>query len=142
MKDSFEKEFSTLRELGQETFVLRGATMIVEIQDEAEIKTASGLVVSTPGNHVRKSLTENKLDIGKVLMVGPGYWDEETKSFLELDIKVGAILILPQYLVQVISTFPGISRPTSNKLGLVKDDNILAYYPTTEAFELAKTKLN
>ncbi len=140
--DTFEKEFETLRELGQSTFVLRGATMIVEIQSKEEVKTKSGLIVSTPGDHTRRSTEENRLDIGKVLMVGPGYWDEDTKSYIKLDIEVGAILILPQYLVQPISIFPGIARPTNNKLALVKDDAILAYYPTAEAFEQAKTKLN
>lgn len=141
-KDSFDKEFATLRELGQDVFVLRGATIIVEIQPEQELKTAGGLVLSAPSDHVRgNSVAAHKLDIGKVLMTGPGYWDEDKNCYEPLDVKPGAIVILPQYTTSILSMFPGIQRPTGNKLGMVKADSIVAYYPTPEAFELAQSKL-
>jgi co-chaperonin GroES (HSP10) len=145
-QESFEKEFSQLRELGEQSFVLRGSSIIVEIQPEEEIKTAGGLIIATDPKHIKgNSVEQHKLQVGKVLMTGPGYWidgEEGSGSFEPLEVKPGAIVILPQYGTSYISVFPGIQRPTGNKLGVVKMDQVLAYYPTQEAFEQVKAKLN
>lgn len=154
-KESFEKEFATLRELGPKTFVLRGSTIIVEMQEPEEIVTKGGLVMASTSDHVRgNSTAAHRVEIGKVLMTGPGYWVEVEPVFdvtegrlpggryEPLEVNPGAIVVLPQYSTQLMSHFPGIQRPTSNKLAMIKMDQVLAYYPTQEAYELAKKKLN
>lgn len=142
-QESFEKEFSALRELGSSHFVLRGSTLIVEIMPEEELKTKSGLYIGSVEGHVKGgSVSQNKLEVGRVLMKGEGYWNEEKNSYEDVGLEVGAVVVLPQYSIQVISMFPGIQRPTGNKLALVKFDSVLAHYPTREAFEAAKAKLN
>ncbi len=154
MSDSFEKEFTALRELGS-TFVLRGSTLIVEIQALEEIKTAGGIIVATASDHTRgNSVNAHRVEVGKVLMAGQGYWNEPTTDHLhgmdhrlpgfyeKLECQPGAIVLLPQYSVQLMSHFPGISRPTGNKLAMIKMDQVLAYYPSQEAYDLAKQKLN
>lgn len=153
MKASFEKDFNTLRELGESTFIVRGANIVVEILEPEEIKTAGGIVIAAPSDHIKgNSVAAHSVQIGKALMCGQGYWqdyDEEIKGekdeagrYVPLEVQPGAILILPQYSIQLLSHFPGIQRPTGNKLALVKMDQILAYYPSLEAYNLAKTKLN
>lgn len=156
MTESFEKELATLRELGPETFVLRGSTLLVEIQEPEEIKTKSGIVLGFDSAHTKGgSVQAHKVEIGKVLMAGQGYWNENAPNFdkqdqrLEkdggyesLECQAGAIVVLPQYSTQLMSHFPGIQRPTGNKLAMVKMDQVLAYYPSQEAYELAKAKLN
>jgi hypothetical protein len=157
-ENSFEKEFTALRALGSDTFVLRGSSIIVELQEPEEIKTAGGIIVAAPSSHTRKSINEHRVIVGKVLMTGPGYWvdgvaedtvapDLEVPSSLfghyePLEVSVGAIVLMPQHSYTVISHFPGISRPTGEKLAMVKMDSIVAYYPSAEAYEAAKAKLN
>ena len=123
--------------------MLRGSTIIVEILPDEEIKTAGGLIISAPTDHTRgNSVNAHKLQTGRVLMTGPGYWSDELADYEALEVSPGSIVILPQYATEYVSTFPGIQRPTENKLGLVKMDSILAYYPSEEAYNLAKSKLN
>lgn len=140
-QDGFDREFATLRELGDNVFVLRGATIIVELQPEQELKTKGGLIIATKSDQVIGGVNANKLEVGKVLMTGPGYWQEDGK-YEALEVKAGAMVILPQYSTQYISMFPGIQRPTGGKLGMVKMENVLAYYPSQEAFQEAQAKLN
>jgi co-chaperonin GroES (HSP10) len=149
-QESFEKEFSQLREM-PDSFVLRGSSIIVEILDKEEIKTASGLIMATTDDHVKgNSINQHRLEAGRVLMVGPGYWIEGdgsnsiygTGHYEPLEVKPGAIVILPQFATSVISVFPGIARPTKNKLGLIKMDSILCFYPSQEAYEQVKAKVN
>ncbi len=157
MKESFEKELAVLRELGPATFVLRGSTLIVEIQEPEEIKTKSGIVLSSSSDHVKGgSAQAHRVEVGLVLMAGQGYWDESRIGYQDenshrtitegqynpLECQPGAIVLLPQYSTQLMSHFPGISRPTGNKLAMIKMDQVLAYYPSQEAYELAKQKLN
>ncbi len=152
MTDSFEKELSTLRELGPGTFVLRGSTLIVEIQEPEEIKTKGGLIVASHADHKKGgSVDAHRVEIGKVLMAGQGYYvetefdaegNERPAHYETLECQPGAIVVLPQFSMQPMSHFPGIQRPTGNKLAMVKMDQILAYYPSLEAYEAAKEKLN
>jgi co-chaperonin GroES (HSP10) len=141
--ESFQKEFGILRELGEKVFKLRGSTMIVELIPDQELKTKGGIIIATDSDQRKgNSVEHHKLAVGRVLMTGEGYWNEEMESYEPLEVNIGAVVVLPQFSTQFISMFPAITRPTGNKICLVKYDQILAYYPTEEAYELAKTKLN
>jgi co-chaperonin GroES (HSP10) len=133
----FETFFNELESLGKSTFVLRGSTLVVEILNEEELKSKGGIIMSAPSNHARGSAEEHRLHVAKVLMTGEGYVDEEGNA-VPTDVKKGAMVILPKYAPQFVSIFPGISEPTNNRIALVKEDQILAYYPTQEAYEAAK----
>jgi co-chaperonin GroES (HSP10) len=139
--DSFEKEFSVLREMN-ESFVLRGSSIIVEILPDEEIKTAGGLIIATDSKHIKgNSIEQHKLQVARVLMTGPGYWNDETESYEKLEVHPGSIVILPQFSTSLISVFPGIQRPTSNRLAFIKMDAIMGFYPSVEAYEQVKAKL-
>ncbi len=151
-QESFESEFKKLREM-PEAFVLRGSTIIVEVLPPEEIKTNSGLIVASAHGHAKgNSVDAHRIEIGKVLMTGPGYWVEGTDEDLverditgryePLEVQPGAIVLLAKYSTDYLSHFPGISRPTGNKLAMIKMDSILAYYPSQEAYEAAKLALN
>lgn len=152
---SFKKEFDTLRELGQQTFVLRGSTLIVEILPPEELKTSGGLIMAVDTDQRKGgSIEAHKVEVGVVRMAGQGYWEESEVyrtdsgnvvsegNYTSLECQPGSIVILPQYSIQLLSHFPGIQRPTANKLAMVKMDQILAYYPSEEAYSEAKAKLN
>jgi co-chaperonin GroES (HSP10) len=138
----FEPAFTKLRELGDDSFVVRGSTIIAEILPEPEIKTASGLILTTPSDHVSRSLADNRLKVAKVLMTGPGYYDPDTKTIEPLDVKPGAVILVPQFTAQNISLWPGLNQSAVDKLILVKEDNILCYYPSEEAFNRATEVMN
>jgi hypothetical protein len=149
--ESFQKDFEILRELGPQTFVLRGSTLLVEILPKEDIKTASGLIIATPKDHIKGgSVTAHAVEIGRVLMSGQGYWDEDAnpelagkhrEGYLPLECQPGAIVVLPQYSITLMSHFPAIQRPTENKIAMVKMDQVLMYFPSVEAYETAKAKL-
>lgn len=140
-KEGFEKEFSTLRKLGEEVFVLRGSTILVELLPDEELKTKGGLIIATNSDQPKgNSVEQHKLQVGKVLMVGQGYWEDDG-GYQPVEVQPGAIVILPQYSAQYISMFPGIQRPTANKIAMIKMDVVLGYYPNAKAYEKAKAKL-
>ena len=141
--ESFAREFAILREMGQDTFVLRGSTMVVEVLEEEELKTKGGIIIATDRDQRKgNSVEQHKLLVGRVLMTGPGYWDDDKRAYEPLEVSTGAVLILPQFSTQFISMFPGLGRPTGNKLCLVKMDAVLAYYPTEAAYDKARAQLN
>lgn len=144
--EAFDKEFAILRELGEDVFVLRGSTLLVEVLPDEELKTKGGLVIATDMNQIKgNSVNQHKLQVGRVLMCGQGYWEETEGSegtYTPLEVKPGAIVVLPQFSTSFLSMFPGIQRPTGNRIGMVKMSEILAYYPSSEAYQTAKQKLN
>jgi len=139
---SFEQEFTTLRNLGQDHFVIRGSTIIAELLPEPELKTASGLIISAPSDHVGRSTNDHRLKVAKVLMTGPGYFDPETRTYDPLDVKPGAVILVPQYTTQFLSAWPGVNKSAIEKLILVKEDNILCYYPSEEVYVAATKAMN
>jgi co-chaperonin GroES (HSP10) len=129
----FEQDIAELKERG---FKLRGSAIIAELLPAPEVKTASGLIISAPSDHVRgNSVNAHKLEVAKVLDVGPGVWDDESRTYLPLDIHPGQVIILNQYSYNYISLLPGITKPLSNKLVIVPSNGILASYPDERAYE-------
>lgn len=133
-----DKFFQELRKK-PELFKLRGSTMLVEIIDE-EIKTEGGIVIASSSDQLKGGVNENKLNVAKVLMAGEGYDDGEG-GLEPLECQPGAIVVLPKYGLSFISVFPGLREPTGEKLAMVKEDQVLCFYPNEEAYEQAK-KLN
>lgn len=134
----FEQSFEALKD----TLVVRGSTIVAELLPPPEIKTAGGLILSTPEDHIRGSMKDNLLHAAKVLATGPGYWNEGRGEYEALEVQAGSIIVLPQYSAQTISFFPGITRPTQNKLVLVKMDSILCYYKTEADYQAALKAAN
>jgi co-chaperonin GroES (HSP10) len=131
----FEQEIADIQAKG---FKLRGSAIIAELLPTPEIKTASGIILQAPADQQRgNSINAHKLEVAKILAVGPGQWDDTTRTYIPLDIEAGQVVILNQYSYSLISQLPGITKPLSNKLVVVPATGILASYPS-EA-EYAKT---
>jgi len=62
---------------------------IIVKADEAEEKTASGLILADSA--------KEKPTRGKVIAVGEGKWDDEGKRRIPLDVKVGDTVIYSKY---------------------------------------------
>lgn len=137
-KTNYKEFFSKLQELGNSTFVLRGGTLVVELLADEELKSKGGIILAVPDAHKRNSIAENKIKAGRVVAVGEGYVGDDGER-IPCDVNVGAIVLLPPYAPQYVSVFPGIAEPTQDRLALIKEDQILAYYTSEEAYEQAKT---
>lgn len=142
MKGNFEKAFSNLREKAADAICVRGSTIVVEIMEEEEIKTEGGIIIASDSDQRRNNVEEHKALIGKVLLVGEGYYDAETKKTEPLEVQVGNIILLPKYSVSYLSVFPALNGLTQNKIALVKEDQILMYFRGQDGYERAKAALN
>jgi hypothetical protein len=149
-----------LKELGEKTFVLRGSNMIVEILPKEEIRTEGGLILQASiGQTKGDSAAAHEVITAKVLMCGQGYWNESagmvevepgsgiyqdthTGKYEALEVQPGAIIFLEPNVYRTMSHFPGIAKPTQNKLAMIKMDAIQAYFPTEQAYNEFKAKVN
>lgn len=136
--DKFTRMFS---ELGPQA-VLRGDALLVEILEEPEIKTESGLIIAEDPEQVRGGVNNNKAKVGRVIATGEGYYDPETKENIPLDVPVGAVVMHPPYSVVEYSTFPGLAGLTGNKLGIISEKEVAFYYSSLEAYNKAMGLLN
>lgn len=123
-----------------ELFDLKGSTMIVELVEE-ELKSEGGIILAADPNQARGGVDENKLNIGRVLLTGPGY-DTEDGEIEPLPIDRDALVILPKFGVSFISLFPGLKAPTGNKLAMCKFDQVLAIIPSEKAYETIQKECN
>ena len=66
-----------------------GDRIVVEPKDEDEARTASGLVIP--------DTAKEKPQLGKVLAVGPGQWNEDGNERIPLDVAVGDLVFYSKY---------------------------------------------
>ena len=66
-----------------------GDRIVVEPKDEDEACTASGFVIS--------DTAKEKPQLGKVLAVGPGQWNEDGDERIPLDVAVGDLVFYSKY---------------------------------------------
>lgn len=139
MEAKYFNRFKKLREAG--SFTLRGSTLIIEIIPEEEIKTESGIILQTADNQ-RSSFAQNKPVIGVVLESGEGYYNEAGEVVAPCDTKPGAVVICPKFSTQYLSVFPGMNDPVNDSIAFVKEQEVLFYYPSMEAYTEARKALN
>ncbi len=126
-----QKRFNALHEKAPGTLILRGSNILVEAI-EYEVKSKGGLIIANDSDYRHGTTEANKLQLGRVLMVGQGYYNEDG-SESPCEIPRGAIVILPKTDTHIISTFAGL--PVSGmKLHMVAERQILMYFKTEEEY--------
>lgn len=141
IESKYLNKFKTLfKELGPSA-VLCGDALLVELLEEPEITTASGIIIARGENQMNDTET-HKATVGLVLAIGQGYYDPKTKETTPLDVPVGAMVMIPRYSMVELSTFPGLAGITGNKLGLVAEKEVNFWYKDVEAYERARGVLN
>jgi co-chaperonin GroES (HSP10) len=126
--------------LRKELFQLRGDRILVEILPKEELTTASGLFIATDTKY-RSATNENQATLGVVLLVGEGYYDEETGVDKPMDIKPGNIVLLSSMGLKYYSSFPGIQGYVPNTLALSRDSEVHMIVPDFAAYEQMKEVL-
>jgi len=66
-----------------------GDRIVVQPKDEDEARTASGLVIP--------DTAKEKPQLGQVLAVGPGQWNEDGDERIPLDVAVGDLVFYSKY---------------------------------------------
>lgn len=123
--------------LRKELFQLRGDRILLEMLPKEDLTTESGIYIATDINY-RSSTKENQATLGVVLLVGEGYYDEETGADKPLDIKPGNIVLLSSMGLKYYSSFPGIQGYVPNTLALSRDSEVHMIIPNFEAYEQMK----
>jgi hypothetical protein len=137
-KSKYYEKFKKLTEAGS-PLVLRGANVYVELlsevgEEEGIKKTQSGLFLAEDPKQKLNSISSHRLYLGLVLYSGLGYYDAETGEREPCDLQPGNLVILPKADAKVISTFPGLSDLTQNKLIEVPERAVVAYYKSEEDY--------
>jgi chaperonin GroES len=66
-----------------------GDRIVVKPKEESEARTASGLVIP--------DTAKEKPQLGEVLAVGPGTWNEDGDERIPLDVSVGDLVFYSKY---------------------------------------------
>jgi len=143
LKSSYNKKFSALFKELEGKAILRGDAMLVEILDEPEFTIGSSKLIHAASlDQARTGVTEHQATVGLVLAVGNGYYDNDLKVDVPIDIPVGSVVMLPRYSMMELSTFPGLASLTGQKLGLISEREVNFYYKDLECYEKAREVLN
>ncbi len=118
-------------------YYLTGDCLLVEEIPKAEVKTKSGLVLSSGGRKSFDGMDMNQPLFVRVLDKGPGFYDEETGDSSPLEVEVGDIILIGKVSVQFFSTFgPLVSEPGS-QIGLTRESEIRMRFKGQEAWDKA-----
>lgn len=121
-------------------FELRGDRLLIEVLPKEELTTASGLFIATDINQ-RSATKDNQATLGVVLLVGEGFYDDETKVSVPLDVKPGNIILLSGMGLKYYSSFPGIQGYVPNTIALTRDSEVHMVIPDAETYEKYKEVL-
>lgn len=117
-----------------DTYKLVGNILIVQVINEDEIKTKSGLVIAQSIKNQVTSVGANKPTFARVLMTGEGYYDDDgTETALET--KVGDIVLVPSVDIKFLSVFGKLMSSSDNQLGMVRDSEVQMRFKGQEGFD-------
>lgn len=117
------KYYGRIRAAVEESLlVLNGNRLLIELLDEGEKKTASGLIVDTgiKSKHHLESADQARAAV--VLAIGPGYTCEDTGEKVAVPYEPGDILLVNQFAVKTFGGFFELAEYKPNTIGLITDD--------------------
>lgn len=122
-------------------FDFNGARLLLEILPKREIKTASGLIISAPSDHVRVTADAAQAVMAIVLMTGTGYYDDDGKP-VDMETQVGNVVMVNEFGLRAFSTFPGLVDYTKNSLAITTESEIQMRFKTVEDYLQYEAILN
>ncbi len=111
-------------------YQLYGSRILIEILPEPEMKTAGGLVMSSPSNN-RSATDENKFCAGVVLSIGEGYFDEDGND-VPLKVKQGNVVEVSRSALRPYSSHPIVAgQYTNGELATVNENGVQGFLAAT-----------
>lgn len=130
MKSKYLEKMSKLVESG--LFTLNGNRMLVELIEEPERTTKSGLYTGVPKE---KADGADRARVAVVLVVGPGYLDDDTHDLIKLPYKPGDTILINQFGVKLFSDFFGLADYRAGSIGMVTEDLVHGIIQDVVEFE-------
>lgn len=137
---TYLKAFKELAESGAMNYELMGDNLIVEKIKEEERKVG-GLFIASVSSH-RNTLETDKPHFVRVLAVGKGFYNDETKEPIDLDVKPGDIILVGPVSVKYFSYFGGLNNYEPDSIGITKDAEILLKFKGEEGYNETFNILN
>lgn len=133
MESKYLERFRSLSEVKKDIgFRLNGSRLLVEILPAKEIKTASGLVLSSPDTF-KATADSFKALLGIVLLTGEGYVDDDGKD-VPMETKIGQVVVLNEFGLKYYSQFPGIADYTKNTVAMTSESEIQMSFDSIDEF--------
>lgn len=125
----------------QEETQLIGDIMFVEKIKFPEKKVGSIIIADHSGKQINSMLADQPAFF-RVLLVGSGYYDDETKADVPLDINQGDIILTGAVSAKIFGSFPMLETTETDVLGVARHGDIQWRFKTEEAFTRFLTSFN
>lgn len=136
------KYLERFRSLSPEAYELVGDCLLVEKIPIAERKTKSGLILEAGrGERARETTSSDVPTFVHVVAVGKGYYDDETKQDVPLNVSVGDIILIGAHSVRWFSDMD-ISDYQAYEIGLTREQEIKLRFSGQAAYERAFADLS
>lgn len=121
---------------------LYGDRLLIEVLKKEELKTESGLILETNAEY-HSETESNRETMGVVLMVGEGAYDPDAGVEVELDYKVGNVVLVSPYALTFYTKFPGLVGSFElNTVALVRHTGVHMRWESFLHYEEYKKVLN
>lgn len=122
-------------ENNKELYRLNGGRVLIEILPKPELKTAGGIItMAAPANFAKGATFETQAGtVGIVLLTGEGYVDNDGTSY-EIDLKPGNIVMVNDFGIKTLSSFPGLGQYTAQSLAVIDETTVQMTWPSIETF--------
>jgi co-chaperonin GroES (HSP10) len=117
----------------KEQFELIGDIILVERVTFEHI-TASGLVLARDTRNQINSIAADEPHFYRVLLPGEGYYDDETKEPVALNVQQGDFILVPSTSVKFFSIFPRLEGYEPSSIGVTRESEIQWRFKGEESF--------
>lgn len=148
MSTTYVKQFKALASNASEFYELIGDCILVEktVEDsDVREKTLAGgqkLYLADDRKHVVGSMKENRPIWVRVLAVGKGFYNDETKEDVPLNVNVGDIVLVSQMSTKWFSEFGEMQDYKPEWVGLTRESEIQLRFKGESGYNKAFEVLN
>lgn len=132
---------------------LVGDLLLVELIKEEEVKTKSGLILSSStASKQINGLSADKPTFARILAVGEGYYDDSSPSesglfdeeprSVPLESQPGQIILIATHSFKPFSVFGKLTSYGEVELGLTREADVQARFESQETFDSYFKRLN
>lgn len=133
---SYLKAFEHVKSTCPEAFKLTGQCLLVEEVPKRELKTISGLILHSGTKHQVDSILDNQPMEVRVLLVGEGFYDEETGKEVPLSTKPGDVILVGKLSVKWLSSIAGVFiQEGATRIGLLQESDTQLLYNGSTGYE-------
>lgn len=135
MTSKYLERFNQVEKQCGDLHELIGDCIYVEEIPEEEVKTKSGLILSTAVTGINEIMTDQRPKMVLVLAVGKGFYNEETGEDVPLGVAPGDIIIVSALSVEWFNIFGGMVCEKDHRIGLTRESEIRHRFKGVDSYE-------